>query len=90
MPTDMTMCSGIDCPIKETCIRFTGEAYGRVVSFTRIPYDHMRGNCDYFVWNKPDPLKVNERAYWLWLQAGKPKGRDLDFWLKAENELTPR
>ncbi len=32
--------------------------------------------------------KIKERAYFLWEEAGKPEGCDLEFWLKAEEELT--
>ena len=30
--------------------------------------------------------RIANRAYRLWEQAGRPCGRDLDFWLAAENE----
>lgn len=30
---------------------------------------------------------IRTRAYFLWVEAGKPYGRDLDFWLAAENSL---
>ena len=30
---------------------------------------------------------VRARAYSLWKQAGRPKGRDDEFWLLAEKEL---
>ena len=29
---------------------------------------------------------IANRAYRLWEKAGRPSGRDLDFWLAAENE----
>jgi len=37
--------------------------------------------------NEPtdDPIRV--RAYELWLKAGKPEGRDEEFWHLAEQEL---
>ena len=31
---------------------------------------------------------IAARAYQLWEQAGKPAGRDEEFWLRAEAELT--
>ena len=37
---------------------------------------------------KPDHQKVPELAYLKWEQAGRPDGRDLEFWLAAERELT--
>jgi hypothetical protein len=30
--------------------------------------------------------RIANRAYRLWEKAGHPSGRDLDFWLAAENE----
>ena len=32
---------------------------------------------------------VNDFAYKLWEEAGRPEGRDLDFWLEAERRLAP-
>jgi hypothetical protein len=32
--------------------------------------------------------QILARAYELWDQAGRPTGRDLDFWLAAEQELS--
>lgn len=31
--------------------------------------------------------KVRARAYELWEQAGRPEGRDLEFWLGAERQI---
>jgi hypothetical protein len=30
--------------------------------------------------------RTRERAYYLWLEAGSPEGRDLEFWAQAEAE----
>ena len=30
--------------------------------------------------------KIRERAYLLWEQDGRPAGRDVEFWLRAETE----
>ncbi|WP_407123062.1 DUF2934 domain-containing protein [Bradyrhizobium sp. STM 3561] len=30
---------------------------------------------------------IRRRAYDLWQTAGRPEGRDLDFWLSAEREF---
>jgi Protein of unknown function (DUF2934) len=35
----------------------------------------------------PAPIDVVRRAYELWEQAGKPDGRDQEFYLQAEREL---
>lgn len=32
--------------------------------------------------------EVRTLAYHLWIEAGQPVGRDLDFWLEAERRLT--
>lgn len=31
---------------------------------------------------------IRDRAYALWVDAGSPEGSDLEFWHKAERELT--
>lgn len=31
---------------------------------------------------------IAERAYYLWEQADRPEGRDKEFWLRAEAELS--
>ncbi|WP_407187782.1 DUF2934 domain-containing protein [Bradyrhizobium centrosematis] len=31
--------------------------------------------------------QVRARAYELWEQAGRPAGRELDFWLEAERQI---
>lgn len=30
--------------------------------------------------------QITSRAYFLWEQAGRPEGRDIEFWLQAEKE----
>jgi hypothetical protein len=37
--------------------------------------------------NKPIDEAVAARAYELWEKAGKPEGRDEEFWHLAEQEL---
>lgn len=37
---------------------------------------------------KPRGIEIVRRAYQLWEQAGKPEGRDQEFYLEAERELT--
>jgi hypothetical protein len=34
-----------------------------------------------------DGNSVALRSYLLWEQAGRPQGRDVEFWLQAEQEL---
>jgi hypothetical protein len=33
--------------------------------------------------------RITERARQLWEEDGRPKGRDTEYWLKAEDELAP-
>jgi hypothetical protein len=32
--------------------------------------------------------RITARAYQMWEQAGRPSGRDIDFWLEAEREIS--
>jgi hypothetical protein len=34
--------------------------------------------------------EIRTRARELWEQSGRPEGRDLEFWLQAESEITNR
>ncbi len=38
-------------------------------------------------WAKLDERAIARRAYQLWEKAGRPTGRDLEHWLRAEAEL---
>lgn len=38
--------------------------------------------------NPPSHQSIAARAYSLWEQAGRPGGRDQEFWSRAESELT--
>ena len=31
--------------------------------------------------------EIRDRAYALWIEAGSPDGRDMEFWAQAEREL---
>ncbi len=37
--------------------------------------------------NRNERMEIAERAYALWGAAGRPPGRDLEFWLQAETEV---
>ncbi len=40
----------------------------------------------------PSPIYragITERAHQLWEEDGCPEGRDMEYWLKAEEELAP-
>lgn len=36
---------------------------------------------------EPSEQEIRERAHQLWERAGKPEGRDDEFWQAAEQEL---
>lgn len=38
--------------------------------------------------NTPHENDIRDRAYALWEQDGSPEGRDLEYWQRAERELT--
>jgi hypothetical protein len=45
---DGTKCEGIDCPLKETCYRFTAKANEfRQAYFTETPYNKETKECEY-------------------------------------------
>jgi len=55
---------------------------------------YLGRNCDMGCFVDPWPgslqarnLDIQLRAYRLWDQAGRPEGKDLDFWLRAEREF---
>ena len=33
--------------------------------------------------------RITERARQLWEEDGRPEGRDMEYWLQAEDELAP-
>lgn len=35
-----------------------------------------------------DDAAVRDAAYFLWLEAGQPEGRDQELWFRAESALT--
>ena len=37
---------------------------------------------------KPTQNRIRRRARQIWMESGRPAGRDEEFWLRAEQELT--
>ena len=35
----------------------------------------------------PDEARIRERAYHIWIEEGRPHGRDLAHWRRARHEL---
>ncbi len=49
--SDITKCSGVDCPLKSECYRFLAPADEYWQSFfTEVPYDKEEKSCKEF-WN---------------------------------------
>ena len=51
---DITMCEGNECPIRDTCKRFTATPSGRQAYFVETPYDD---GCKYYSPTQPDYAK---------------------------------
>ncbi len=50
---DMSYCDGIDCPLKETCYRFTAPKNEHWQSyFIFVPYDKESGDCEFYIADK--------------------------------------
>ena len=37
--------------------------------------------------SRPDEHRIRERAYGIWIEEGRPHGRDLAHWRRAHQEL---
>lgn len=48
---DITMCKGLDCPVKEDCYRFNAKADEYQAYFLEAPYNKEKKQCDYY-WGK--------------------------------------
>ena len=48
---DITMCLGNDCPIKETCYRFTAIPTPHWQSYSDFKYDEKLNVCEFFYHN---------------------------------------
>jgi hypothetical protein len=85
----MLFCYGVDgdfiCPIKSDCYRHTQPMPGRD-RLTRLPFDFVANACAMFVSNVPSEEFVRQSAYFLWLAAGRPEGRDVAFWTQATKQ----
>ena len=55
---DITMCEGKDCPLKETCYRYTAKpSEFRQSYFAEVPFNKEEKKCDHF-WGE------NQEAIW--------------------------
>jgi hypothetical protein len=53
---DITMCLGINCPIKDKCHRYTAQKEWVQYCFTSSPYDHDKKECNQF-WDNTERTK---------------------------------
>jgi hypothetical protein len=90
MPYDITMCTGGDCTLKSNCLRFTGAKYGRQDFFGSVPYNGQDKSCEYLMDDRPKESEVQQYAYQLWQKEGRPVGRDLEHWFRAQKDLLER
>ena len=51
---DITMCKGINCPIKKLCYRFWVKPSQFQWYFIEIPYDHNKHFCEHYWGRQPD------------------------------------
>lgn len=58
---DISKCSGLECPLKKTCYRFTSEASDWQSYLLEAPYDTTKNSCDYHmaIWAKQTVTNCN-------------------------------
>jgi hypothetical protein len=87
MTHDITHCCGQGCPLKETCLRYTGEVVGKQDFFTRLPYGLISLNCKYYLDDRPSEEKIRQLAYQLWETSDRQEDNSLTYWLAARKQL---
>jgi hypothetical protein len=83
---DISLCTGYECPLRNTCLRFTLEVFGRQ-SFMLSPYNKQTQTCEHFKDNLP---QLQQMAYYLWIADGKPEGKNEEHWQQANQNLLDR
>lgn len=58
---DITKCSGIKCPKKHKCYRYTSRADSNYQSFGNFKYDFTKRGCDHFMFLK----RLSDNVYIL-------------------------
>jgi len=48
MMADISKCSGVECPLKETCYRYTAKAGFMKSNLGSAPYDKEKEECSYY------------------------------------------
>jgi hypothetical protein len=88
---DLTMCPGDGCPLRTGCYRARAVPSARQDWLTRLPYDPATARCDLFydlASLAPTEATIRDRAYYVYLAAGRPQGQADAHWRQAEAELT--
>jgi len=57
---DITKCTGDNCPIKESCYRFTAEKSERQIYFFTPPFDGFDGKTCEMYWGKQSESIYNQ------------------------------
>jgi hypothetical protein len=56
---DISKCDGENCPLKESCYRFTVESNPLWQSyFSEVPYDKEKEECNYYLKNERSITKI--------------------------------
>ncbi len=83
---DITMCRGQHCPQKHLCYRNTAEIEGRQDYFPTLPFDFEQNTCAFFWQDVQRFEQIKLRAYEIYLEERRTRGKDLEHWFKAEEE----
>jgi hypothetical protein len=51
---DITKCTGDECPLKETCYRYTAKESRYQSFFANVPYDNAKKECEEYLKIKHD------------------------------------
>lgn len=59
---DISMCSGLECPLKETCYRYKATPASWQSYLVDVPYDNIKNSCEYHmaIWKKQTVTNSNE------------------------------
>lgn len=58
--TDITSCTGEQCPIRDKCYRYTAVRSCVQSYFMDVPYDYEKNSCEYYLmpWLSKEPNRV--------------------------------
>lgn len=87
MPYDILLCAGQDCPLRETCLRFTATIKARQDFFGHPPYNFTTHHCDYYWDERPTEEAIRQQAYQLWQNSGYEQNHALAHYLQAREQL---